>query len=706
MAEFRSAGELELNSEPANILVVDDLPEKLLVYETVLSTLGENLVFANSGSHALKQVLQNQFAVILLDVNMPDMDGFETARLIRGHRRSSSTPIIFLTAFVDEVRTAEGYASGAVDYLPTPIVPEILRAKVRVFVELFKMRQQVAQRAEEQARHVAAEEANRRLTFLSDASAVLGRSLNFHTTARDLAQLPVPFLADTCLVSFSPGIVTNESHLFVRLGPNREPQISELTSLDTLPRVLQDVARRALESGCRINGKGQPSADQPGASFVAIPLQARNRTFGVLTLGRDAGTATSLEADLTLAIALASRAATALDNAYLHEELQKADRQKIDFLSMLAHELRNPLAPICNSVQLLRMSAAYDDEELKWSTDIIDRQVLQMVRLVDDLLDVSRITSGKIRLQRQVIDITRVVSHAVEASQPLMSERNHDLSVVVPSQSVWIDGDQTRITQVITNLLNNAAKYTDDGGQIQLTVSNSESRVAISVRDNGIGIPPDMLRSIFGLFTQVERTLDRSLGGLGIGLTLVQSLIEMHGGTVAAESEGSGRGSLFTISLPTCRPVEQEPEPDLEFVVPPGVQLRPKVLIVDDNADAADTLATLVRLNGHQVQVAYNGPSGVTIAKTFEPAIVILDIGLPGLDGYAVAERLRAAESTRSSLLIALSGYGQSKDEARSRQAGFDLHFVKPVDFSLLQTVLQSDRWAVSPHHASAGGRP
>ena len=328
-----------------------------------------------------------------------------------------------------------------------------------------------------------------------------------------------------------------------------------------------------------------------------------------------------------------------------------------------------------------------------------------MVRLVDDLLDVSRITSGKIRLQRKVMDITQVVSHAIEASQPLMDERNHRLSVVVPANSVWIEGDPARITQVITNLLNNSAKYTDDGGQIQLTVRSDKTDVTISVRDNGIGIPPEMLRSVFDLFTQVERTLDRSSGGLGIGLTLVQRLVAMHGGSVVAESEGAGRGAVFTIVLPTCCPSEDASESTSEFVVEPGDHLRPKILIVDDNTDAVDTLAKIVRLNGHQVQVAYDGPSGLTIANAFKPAIVLLDIGLPGLDGYAVAERLREMDSTRNSLIIAISGYGQPKDEQRSRQAGFDLHFVKPVDFRSLQSVLQSDRWTGTAQHAAMQGR-
>jgi signal transduction histidine kinase/DNA-binding response OmpR family regulator len=677
--------------EPASILVVDDLPEKLLVYEAILSSLGENLVMVASGKQALKQVLNQQFAVILLDVNMPDMDGFETARLIRGHRRSSSTPIIFLTAFADEVRTAEGYASGAVDYLPTPVVPEILRAKVRVFVELYKMRQQIAQRAEERAHHAAAEDANRRLTFLSDASAILGRSLEFRATARDLVQLPIPFLADFSLLSFAPGLTPAGEPLFARQDSAKELVANEV--LDDVPAVMLTAAQRVCETSRRV----PPAATSAGElSVLAIPLEARGRVFAVLTLARNPGRPPFHGQDVALATALVSRAAPALDNALLHEELIKADRQKIDFLSMLAHELRNPLAPICNAVHLLRLNAA-DDPDVQWSSDVIDRQVSQLVRLVDDLLDVSRITSGKIRLKVELMDLTEAVQIAVEASQPLIDDHNHELSVTMPARPIWIEGDQTRITQVVTNLLNNAAKYTEDGGQIQLSLRADDAQAVLCVRDTGIGIPANMLHSVFEPFTQVERTLDRSSGGLGIGLTLVQRLIEKHGGSVAAESDGLGLGSTFTVTLPVCpheaAPASRQPRGRMAEVEPP---LSEKVLIVDDNADAADSLATLFRLAGYQVQVAYDGLSGVTAANAFEPGVVLLDIGLPGLDGYAVARRLRDQDATRNALLIAISGYGQPRDEARSAEAGFDRHLVKPVEFTRLQAALQTDRRVIA----------
>lgn len=692
-----------MSSEPekANILVVDDLPDKRLAYETVLAELGENVVAVTSGAEALKELLQRQFAVILLDVNMPDMDGFETARLIRRYRRTSTTPIIFLTAFADEVRTAEGYATGAVDYLPTPVVPEILRAKVRVFVELFKMRQQMAQQAEERARHAAAEEANRGLSFLANAGAVLGQSLDFQTTARDIVRLPVPFLADSCLFFDKRKQSEGRPPLSARLDPQGNHLLDDNESIESLPEAVAEAMRKLLEQGHPRAVIKMADSTHPGLSETAVvlALQVREHTVAILLLMRSAKRPEITSHDLTLMSALTTRAATALDNALLYEELQKADRQKNDFLSMLAHELRNPLAPIRNAVELFRL-LAHDHDEILTTCDIVDRQVSQMVRLVDDLLDVSRITSGKIRLQTQPVDMAIVVAQAVETSQPLIEARGHRLEVSLSDAPAWVDGDQMRLTQVLTNLLNNAAKYMDEGGHIWLSSHVSEGNVILSVRDSGVGIPREMLDSVFNLFTQVGRTLDRSQGGLGIGLTLVKRLVQMHGGTVSAWSEGSGQGTEFAVTLPLRKVVDDLPnsstfQPTAES---PGGN---RVLVVEDNIDSANTLVQLLRLIGYEVEVAYDGVTGLEAARTFGPDVVLLDIGLPGMDGYAVASAMRKRESTRCSLLIAISGYGQKADEERSRDAGFDHHLVKPVELSALRSML-SAKTTVSTSGATA----
>lgn len=674
------------DAEKTDILVVDDLPEKHLAYEAVLQELGQNVIAVNSGAEALKQVLQRDFAVILLDVNMPDMDGFETARLIRSRKRSGSTPIIFLTAFTDEVRTAEGYATGAVDYLPTPVVPEILRAKVRVFVELFQMRQQVASQAEENARHAAAEEANRRLAFLADAGAILGRSLDFDATARDAISLPIPRVADVAALIFEPRGGIARTAITAQLTPDGSHRVRNFADTDPLPKELLDAMKLAMASSERISLL-RPDADGTSDSIycMAFPVQARGCTCAVLALSRNPSSPNFSNNDVIMATAFVSRAAIALENAVLHDELQAADHQKNSFLSMLAHELRNPLAPMRNAVQLLALKSP-DEPDIQWIREVIDRQIVQMVRLVDDLLDISRITQGKIRLQCEPIELTTIVGHAVEASTPLIDARQHRLAVSLPGQSIWINGDLARLAQVLTNLLNNAAKYTDDEGQIWLTVRCDDGLATISVRDTGIGIPPHMIHAIFDLFTQVDRTLDRSQGGLGIGLTLVKRLTEMHGGTVSATSEGTGLGAEFTVKLPILKDIA--PTPTAIADLSPSKEWKTTILVVDDNVDSADTMARLLQISGHRVHVAYDGKTGLTAAQSFEPNIILLDIGLPGMDGYAVARQLREHPATKDVLLIAMTGYGQHKDELRARQAGFDHHLIKPVEFNVFESIL------------------
>lgn len=677
-----------------DILVVDDLPEKHLAYAAVLQELNQNVISVTSGADALKQVLQRDFAVILLDVNMPEMDGFETARLIRSRKRSASTPIIFLTAFTDDLRTAEGYATGAVDYLPTPVVPEVLRAKVRVFVELFQMRQQVALQAEESARHAAAEEANRRLAFLAEAGAVLGRSLDFDATARDVICLPIPRLAELSALICEPRGSLPRTSVTARLAADGSHLIRDFTDSERLPKDLLDAMQLALASGERISLLRPDHAGTSESIYcMAFPLQTRGRTSAVLALSRDPGRPNFNNNDIVMAAAFVSRAAIALENAVLHDELQAADHQKNSFLSMLAHELRNPLAPMRNAVQLLGLRAP-EEPDLQWIREVIDRQIVQMVRLVDDLLDISRITQGKIRLQLEPIELTTIVGHAVEASKPLIDSRQHQLAVSLPTQSVWINGDLARLAQVLTNLLNNAAKYTDEGGQIWLTVRCDGETATITVRDTGIGIPEHMIHAIFDLFTQVDRTLDRSQGGLGIGLTLVRQLTEMHGGSVSATSAGPGLGAEFTVKLPVLKDSVPTATVEPSQSLPGG--WKTKILVVDDNVDSADTMARLLHLSGHTVHVAYDGKSGLAAAQTFQPAIILLDIGLPGMDGYEVARSLRELPTTRDALLIAMTGYGQRKDELRARQAGFDHHLIKPVEFDVFETILAAARERIS----------
>ncbi len=369
------------------------------------------------------------------------------------------------------------------------------------------------------------------------------------------------------------------------------------------------------------------------------------------------------------------------------DELAELDRRKDEFLAMLGHELRNPLAPILNAVQLLRLQRGESRRQQQACT-IIERQVGQLVHLVDDLLEVSRITTGRIHLQRKQLDMRAIVECGVETVRPLIEQHRHALAVHLPPSPIWIDGDSTRLEQVVVNLLNNAAKYTDEGGQIWLSLQQEGNEAVLQVRDSGVGIAPELMPHIFDLFTQAERSLARSQGGLGIGLSLVQRLVEMHGGKVTASS-AVGQGSEFVVRLPVVLTAEpQPPSPPTEKARPTGPSLR--VLVVDDNVDTATSLALLLRESGHDVRTAHDGLTALEAAIDYRPDVALLDIGLPGLDGFEVAKRMRQQPILQKAVLVAMTGYGKESDRQRSREAGFDHYLVKPAKFEKVQEILVS----------------
>jgi signal transduction histidine kinase len=544
-------------SNRVKILVVDDLPEKLLVYQAILEELGQELVLAHSGEEALKEVLNQEFAVILLDVNMPGLDGFETANLIRRRKKSAHTPIIFVTAFNDEVRMAEGYAHGAVDFISTPVVPHILRAKINVFVDLFRMTQQVREQAEQQivlaaerSQRAAAEESNRRLSYLVKAGGIIARSLDRRVTIESLLRLLVPEQVDSAAIA-----LTERNAWSVAVAHSAAPQatISTADGLAELP----EEWREAIEQVVRASEPKPPNAEPIGKHLAprltALPLRDHERTFGVLLTARQPDSLPFTPADVQVLESIATRVSVALVKARLYEEIEFANQQKNRFLSMLAHELRNPLAPIQSAVDLMRLSSL-QDPDLIWARDVIGRQVTHLVRLVDDLLDVSRITLGKIRLALEPLDATQIVPAAVEISRPLIEEGTHRLAVSAPSGPLMILGDRARLAQVLSNLLNNAAKYTPRGGLIEFSLIEDGDQVVFRVRDSGIGIPAPMLAKVFDLFTQLDNSIDRSQGGLGIGLTLVRELVELHGGRVEVASAGANQGCEFSVRIPKARP--------------------------------------------------------------------------------------------------------------------------------------------------------
>jgi signal transduction histidine kinase/CheY-like chemotaxis protein len=437
-------------------------------------------------------------------------------------------------------------------------------------------------------------------------------------------------------------------------------------------------------------------------SLLGVPLVMEGQTRGVLHVGTLQPRRFSREEVRVLQL-VAGGAALAIDRARLYQEAQDelaerirletdlrqqseqlreqarqladVDRRKDEFLAMLAHELRNPLAPMLNAVEIMR--ARPNRSVGQRVREVMVRQVRHMARLVDDLLDVSRITRGKAELRIEQAVLQTIVERAVETARPLIESREHALSVALPSEPLPLEADPTRLEQVLVNLLNNAAKYTDRGGRIQVEVEREASEAVVRVRDTGIGIAPELLPHVFDLFTQAEQSLDRAHGGLGIGLALVERLVTMHGGRVEAHSDGSGHGSEFIVHLQLLENPPREEFP-LEEVTDSGRRLR--VLVVEDNVDAAQTLGDLLDLWGHQVQVVYEGHTALEVALQVLPEAVLLDIGLPGMDGYEVARRLREQPSLQHVLLVALTGYGQEADRRRSQEAGFDHHLVKPVD--------------------------
>jgi signal transduction histidine kinase len=524
-------------STKPKILLVDDREENLLALEGLLKRHEAELLKARSGKEALELLLEHEVALALVDVRMPEMDGFQLAELMRGSERTREIPLIFITAGLhDQARVFKGYDSGAVDFLVKPLDPRILNSKVTVFLQLNCQKRQLAE------------------------------------------------------------------------------------------RVLE------LEAA----------------------LVARKRA---------------------------------------EEDLREADRRKDEFLAVLSHELRNPLAPIKNSLFILDRVPP-EGEQAGRARGVIERQMDQLTRLIDDLLDMTRITRNKIVLQREPLELNRLVRQAIDDHRSLLHRHELDLEERLASKPMWVHGDGARLAQVVSNLLQNAAKFTGRGGSIQVSIDeeivvrgNPSPRWAnIRVRDTGVGMDPDTLASLFQPFMQADSSLDRSKGGLGLGLALVKGVVQLHGGEVSARSDGLGKGSEFFIRLP----LEEAPasQPSNENQRPPVSRRR--VLVIEDNIDAAESLREALELDEHEVTVAHNGQEGLAKAREVHPEVVLCDIGLPEMDGYAVARAFRADPALRNTFLVALTGYGLPEDLRKAAEAGFQQHLVKPPSLEKLEELLGS----------------
>ena len=546
---------------PVKILLVDDQPGRLLTYRTILEPLGEELVDARSGMEALKLLMEDEYAVILLDVNMPVMDGFETATLIHQHPRFENTPIIFVTAVnLSDLDRLRGYKLGAVDYVMVPVIPEIMRTKVSVLAELYRKR--------------------------------------------------------------------------------RELQVLN-ASLASAHRELQEEKARELE---RLN-----------ASLRAANAELELRNRELLAENKERTRA--------------------------ERQLREADQRKDEFLATLAHELRNPLAPLQNALAVRRLREPDDHDPL---LSMMERQLSLLVRMIEDLLDIARITRGKLTLRHATALLQGVIAAAVDTARPLIEEGGHTLDLKLPESPVPLDADHARLAQVFANLLNNAAKYSDAKGRIELGAAIEGDHVQVWISDSGIGLTAEQMDTVFEMFHQVDTTVERSRGGLGIGLTLVQRLTEMHGGRVEVHSDGPGRGSTFRVRLPHAGATQMQPPAAAPKRDSGG--LRRRVLIVDDNHHAADTLAMMVRLLGHETRVVYDPQTVEGEVVGFAPEIVFLDVGMPGRSGYDVARALRDAHG-EGLVIVAVTGWGQPEDRQRTLQAGFDHHLVKPPDIQAITDI-------------------
>ena len=673
----------------AKLLIVEDDLGLARLQQRRLERAGYTVYTAVSAEEAAQRAGEGDFDLLILDQKLPGgVSGLEFYRRLKAS--SVDVPAILVTGLREDELLLQALRAGVRDFvLKTPEYLEyLLPAVERVLKQVGTERQLVesharAQEAVRRQHELEAEIAERMrkeraLREAEEALRLSRRRLDMVVEATSLglwySDLPLADLVwnDNCKRHFGLALDARVTidRFYECLHPDDRERTRQAVARSVNHGDPYDIEYRVLrpEGGTRwIWAIGQTFFDASGTP----------RHFDGLTV------------DVT-------------EEKRSVEVLKEADRRKDEFLAMLGHELRNPLAPIRNAVQFLQRVVP-GDEQINRMLAVIDRQARQLTGLVDDLLDVSRITRGQINLRKQALSLAEVVTQAVETSRPLLEARRHRFDLQLPDEPIVVEADPTRLTQVILNLLNNAAKYTEEGGRIGLIVERQDAEVVVRIRDTGMGIPAEMLPRIFEPFTQVEHTLDRAQGGLGIGLTLVRRLVEMHGGTVQAFSEGRGRGSEFVVRLPI--PQQALPSPVVGQAFQPDEPKRPagkpdlqrRILIVDDNKDSAESLTLLMRMLGHEVRMAHDGETALEIARQFSPDIVVLDIGLPRLSGLEVARRLRHDLGLRDTLLIAMTGYGQEEDRRRSQGAGFNAHLVKPVDFGELRALLERFTPAAAP---------
>ena len=686
-----------LRLDPINILIVDDEPRNLTVLETILDDPGYHLVRAESADQALLSLVANEFALLILDVRMPGMTGFELATMIRKRRKTEQVPIIFLTAYYNEDQhVLEGYGTGAVDYLHKPVNPVILRSKVAVYADLH--RKNAALESTNRALVTEVTERRQAQKNLHELNETLEKRVQQRTaelveqTRLEKAQREQLRASEEFNRSLMEGtadsvqILDREGRVLHVNGPGRiHLEIESLAWVQgkhwsTLwPRETRQEIQQAVEKAR--NGE-----------IVSFTLHTRKfsgtRHWWNVSLSAVRDPVTGQVARL---IAVSRDVTEARES---EDALRASDQQKDNFIATLAHELRNPLAPIRNALMIMR-SKETQDTQLSWCRDVIDRQVRQMARLLDDLLDVSRISRSRLQLQCERFELAILLEQGVEIARPAIEEANHTLTIEQPPQPVQIYGDLTRLAQVLSNLLINAAKYTPQSGRIWLGAQEREGNLILSVKDSGIGITPEQMPRVFEMFSQASLPNWRAQAGLGIGLALARGLVEMHGGQLTGFSAGAGQGSEFIVRLPLNRGVAPakpaiEPVPPVLPVAPakPGAPPTCRVLVVDDLRDSADSLGMVVQSMGHEVKVTYDGRQALQVAEQFRPHVALIDLGMPEIDGYEVCRRIRSQPWGTGMILVAHTGWGQEFDRRRTQAAGFDQHLVKPLQWDVVETIL------------------
>ena len=704
-----------------NILIVDDRPEKLLALEAVLEDLHQNIVRAYSGREALRALLNDDFAVILLDVNMPGMDGFETASLIRQRKSSEHVPIIFITAFGDQDHAARGYSLGAVDYIQTPVVPDVLKTKVAVFVDLYKKTEQVRRQAQWLQQRAS------QLHRLTAASLAINSALSMEKmlrvvtdTAREIVgahRTSVTVVTDGNWAHGTTVVSASEKWSAWAQGAHR-PEGGGIESLVCATNKTVRMTQREL-SEHPVWQLSDPETRPWMRGWLAAPLTGRDgRNLGLIEAS-DKADGDFTDDDEALLVQLSQMASIAIENTFFAEE-REANRIKDEFLSTLSHELRTPLNAIMGWTQLLRMQQTHGgngdangqpppqqqpqqmNDDVAHAIDVIDRNARAQAKLVEDLLDVSRVTSGKLRLAAKVIELSTIVECAVEAVRPSAEAKNVAVSVTNEGGGEHrINGDPDRLQQVVWNLLSNAVKFTPEGGRVDVILDEIAGQHRLRVADTGQGINAAFLPYVFDRFRQADSTSTRTHGGLGIGLTIVRHIVTMHGGSVGAESAGEGRGSTFTVMLPRatvaavaasaeppapteCAPAKNETRGGGDDGTGPAESrdiTGTRVLLIDDEPDAREVVGEILRRAGAQVTASGSVGEAMRALRDAKADVILSDIAMPDQDGYDFLRQLRELPERRGGKIpvVALTAYAREEDRVRALSAGFSAHVAKPV---------------------------